>query len=169
MIVENQDGGKDRKGAICMKKKLLISGLLVSLLVLGLAFVSCSNGSTDDDVDSKWQGTYRENGGSSVTVNASSIYCVFRDGATMTIDKLSMGSGGKITYRGNDIGTWVYVRTEGTEFGIFIDIPDRGIWGGFGGFGVEGLVNEIVTQGANFDPRPSVSVNSTPYFYGPKE
>jgi hypothetical protein len=48
IVAENKDGGKDRKGDRFMKKRLLVSGLLVSLLALGLVFTSCDNGSTDE-------------------------------------------------------------------------------------------------------------------------
>jgi hypothetical protein len=157
-----------------MKKRFAISGLPVSLLVLVLAFVSCSNGSTDDEVDAKWQGRYTTLDDDYADVGASSLsYSI--PGATGTIDKLSMGSGGEVK-NGNNvvIGTWAYVRSEGEEFGFFMEITSDsspGIYCGLGNQGVRSLVERsIETFGGSFTPAtPSVSVANSAYFWGKKQ
>jgi hypothetical protein len=175
LFLYNHDGGKDRKGVFRMKKRFAISGLLVSLLVLVLAFVSCSNGSTDDEVDAKWRGHYAADDGSYADVGASSLSydVVGPPAASGTVDKLSMGSGGQVKKGATVIGTWVYVRSEGENFGFFMDIPsgsDAGIYCGLGEDGVDDVVAVVEGNGGSFTPAiPSVDLGGGDWFSGKKQ
>jgi hypothetical protein len=104
-----------------------------------------------------WDGTYTY-GSYSVVLNGSTGS--FKTGSTVTpISNISTETGGNVMYGSIDIGDWMYVRSNGTRFGIVINITtgEPGVYGGFNADGVNDIMNDITSAGPTFSPRPSTA------------
>jgi hypothetical protein len=122
-------------------------------------------------LDPKWQGTYSYSG-DFVTLGATSgSYKIGTE--TGTIPKINTGTGGTIKYSGSEVGSWVYVLSEGKKFGFVWEIttPVAGTYGGFGYGGINNHLDEADAGGLTFTPRPSTSgLNPAgPWLSGDKE
>jgi hypothetical protein len=104
-----------------------------------------------------WKGTYTY-GIYSVVLTGSTGS--FKEGSTVTpISNITTETGGNVMYGSTDIGDWMYVCSNGTHFGIVINITmgQPGIYGGFNAEGVTDIMNDITSYGATFSPQPSTA------------
>jgi uncharacterized lipoprotein NlpE involved in copper resistance len=102
---------KHRKG-VSMKKKLVLSAMLVCLLALGLALIGCDNGSTSGDiVPIELQGTWVNPSVGTGTLYGSLLTTTGTDGITITENVTSVQKG-SIAYVNGTAYTRYTVRTS---------------------------------------------------------
>jgi hypothetical protein len=157
-----------------MNKKLVFLVMLVSLLALSLAFVSCDNGTTSGGGGGGewWEGHYVANDGATLDLNTSTLTITDDDGKT-THNGVYTVQGGDIMYNGADIGDWIYIianiNNDPNRFGIIVKVEtdEPGTYIGIGG-ARDDLVKAITDRGGTFDPAANMTVVSG-YFYGTKQ
>jgi len=165
-----------------MKKRFLISILLVCVLALCMVFVSCSNGgggggSSNNVITAEWTGTYVA-GTSKFTLNGngSGVLTGWKGSAggitNGTYTGFGISTGGTISGSGYS-GTWVYLTQDGDKIGIighFSPAHEGNTYflraGDYDGWGVPGLISEADSMGITFTPTPSGSWYSNAGFTG---
>jgi hypothetical protein len=123
-----------------------------------------------------WKGKYFGGGNTSVVLTGSTG--LFKNGDTETpIPNITTKTSGNVLYGGStDIGDWMYVYSNGTPFGVVINITmgEPGIWGGFNVAGVNEIIAAITPHGPTFSPQPStvgmkMPGNISDWFSGEKQ
>jgi hypothetical protein len=160
-----------------MKKKLIVSGILVCFLVLSLALVGCSD--DDGGLDAKWQGTYNTYDNSGYMILSSTTSTAKTGNTTSTGSNILTAPGGTITLSTGEVtGEWVYALADGSTHGILVNITSGtaiGTYIGLGNYlgnnGVTILLNGVDGQsgiksyGYFFSPEPLASGLPTYYYF----